>query len=93
VNQRREESYGTMAYMVAMYAIEYPPPTPPWPGPPSFPSSTITTPFLSLSPEDRELLHRIEEKLDELLARSAPESEQVEEIKRRVKEAMEKILK
>jgi hypothetical protein len=89
-----EESYGTMAYMVPMYAIEYPPPTPPWPDPPSFLSPvTITTPFLFLSPVDRALLHRIEEKLDELLARSSPESEQVEEIKRRVKEAMEKILK
>lgn len=41
-----------------------------------------------LSPEDREMLRRIEEKLDALLKKTAPEADQVEEIRRRVREAI-----
>jgi hypothetical protein len=77
-----------------------PSPMPTWYGPPpawrkapgetgeQFIQIPQTLASFGLSPEDRELLKRIDEKLDELLKKESPAAEQVAEIRRRVREAL-----
>jgi hypothetical protein len=76
-----------------MYGPPYPPrgpipePEPPFvpcPGPSMWPSG--------LSDDDRAMLKRIEEKLDRLLEKERPEAAQVEEIRRRVRKALDEAL-
>lgn len=52
--------------------------------------TSVTGPLVcTLTDEDKALLRSVEEKLSELLKRTAPEAEAVKEIKRRVSEALE----
>lgn len=76
--------YVAMAYAVPEPAVERDRPW--WPYRPQ--PGVVWSP---LSPEDRARLGRIEEKLDELLRRGAPGADVVEEIRRRVNDALDKI--
>ena len=69
------------------YAVPIPPATTPWPvdlGPDGIMQRLACLPRDSIGAQ----LDRIEAKLDELLRRTAPEAAQVEEIRRRVREAL-----
>ena len=83
------------------YAVPIPPATTPWPAEygPMVPVYGCPTPAIHSEDILRRLgelhkntdsarLDRIEAKLDELLKRTAPEAAQVEEIRRRVREAL-----
>jgi hypothetical protein len=72
---------GTSVYSAPWHPDQTPPPFQPF-GPPIYPPFSF--PQQGLSDADRALLKRIEEKLDELLNRTAPEADVIAEIRKRV---------
>jgi hypothetical protein len=88
MTSRNSMTEGTFVYACPM------PSTPdsyiPWVNP--YPSTASTTLYYGTLPtEVQEQLDRIEQKLDELLARSAPEASVVEDIRKRVNDALDAV--